>query len=237
MAQESRAFSFSWLGHATFVFRTPGGKRILLDPWLTGNPSTPESARKIGDLDLMLITHGHSDHTGDAVSIGRSSGAQVVAPYELSAWLQQKGLKNVISMNPGGTLRIHGLAITMVPAQHSSSVEEDGRAVYMGVATGYVIRFEDGLTVYFAGDTSVFGDMKLIGEMYQPTIGFLPIGDLYTMGPEQASVACDLLGIRQVVPMHYGTFPALTGTPARLRELVASRGIDVIELRPGESTE
>jgi L-ascorbate metabolism protein UlaG (beta-lactamase superfamily) len=123
--------------------------------------------------------------------------------------------------------------VTMVPAQHSSSVEDDGRVVYAGVATGYIIKLEDGRTVYYAGDTSVFGDMKLIAEMYRPTIGFLPIGDLFTMGPEQAAVACDLLGIRQVVPMHFGTFPALTGTPARLRELVASRGIEVIELKPG----
>jgi L-ascorbate metabolism protein UlaG (beta-lactamase superfamily) len=230
-------FTFQWLGHATFVFRTPGGKRILLDPWLTGNPSRPESAKAPEQLDLMLITHGHGDHTADAVSIGRSSGAHVVAPYELSVWLQQKGLKNVTGMNPGGTLNVQGLSITMVPANHSSSVEDDGRILYMGVATGYILRLEDGLTVYFAGDTSVFGDMKLIGEMYRPQIGFLPIGDLFTMGPEQASVACDLLGIKQVVPMHYGTFPALTGTPARLRELVGSRGIDVLQLKPGESSE
>jgi L-ascorbate metabolism protein UlaG (beta-lactamase superfamily) len=229
-------FSFTWLGHATFLFRTPGGKHVLLDPWVTGNPSTPEFARTVGDVDLMLITHGHSDHTGDAVRIGRATGAQVVAPYELSVWLQQKGLKNVIGMNPGGTLPLMGLSITMVQAHHSSSLEEDGRIIYMGVAAGYVITLENGLTVYFAGDTAAFGDMKLIGDMYHPRIGFLPIGDLYTMGPEQAAVACGLLGIRQVVPMHYGTFPALTGTPARLRELLAGRDVEVLELRPGESS-
>lgn len=236
MATDAKTFSFTWLGHATFLFRTPGGKRVLLDPWVTGNPATPDSAKKIGDVDLILVTHGHGDHAGDAVSIGRATGAQVVAPYELSLWLQQKGLKNVIGMNPGGTLHLLGLSVTMVQAHHSSSVEEDGRIIYTGVATGYVIKLEDGVTVYYAGDTAVFGDMKLIGDMYRPTIGFLPIGDLYTMGPEQASVACDLLGIKHVVPMHYGTFPALAGTPARLRELVASRGIEVIELKPGETT-
>jgi L-ascorbate metabolism protein UlaG (beta-lactamase superfamily) len=229
-------FSFEWLGHATFVFRTPGGKRVLLDPWLTGNPATPKAVRKPADVDLMLITHGHGDHTGDAVSIGRSTAAQVVAPYELSVWLQQKGLKNVTGMNPGGTLHLMGLSISVVPAQHSSSVEEDGRIVYMGVAVGYVIKLEDGLTVYFAGDTAVFGDMKLIGEMYRPQIGFLPIGDLFTMGPEQAAFACGLLGLKQVVPMHYGTFPALTGTPARLRELLAGKDVEVLELKPGESS-
>ena len=135
-------------------------------------------------------------------------------PTKLSVWLQQKGLQNVTGMNPGGTLRALGLQITMVPAMHSSSVEEDGRIIYLGVATGYVITFEDGLTIYFRGRHSIFGDMRLIGEMYRPSIAFLPIGDLYTMGPEQAAKACELLGVKQVVPMHYGTFPALTGTPA-----------------------
>jgi L-ascorbate metabolism protein UlaG (beta-lactamase superfamily) len=229
-------FSYKWLGHATFLFTTPGGKRVLLDPWITGNPVTPEAAKKVGDIDLILLSHGHSDHTGDAVSLGRSTGAQVVAPYELSLWLQQKGLKNVTGMNPGGTLRMLGLEITMVQAHHSSSVEEDGRLVYLGVASGYVLKLEDGLTVYFAGDTAVFGDMKLIGDMYHPQIGFLPIGDLYTMGPEQAAVACGLLGIKQIVPMHFGTFPALTGTPARLRELLAGKDVEVLELKPGQSS-
>jgi L-ascorbate metabolism protein UlaG (beta-lactamase superfamily) len=227
--------SITWFGHATFLLRSPGGKRILFDPWVTGNPSAPESARKIGALDLILITHGHSDHTGDAVSIGRSSGAHVVAPYETSVWLQKKGLQNVTGMNPGGTLEALGLSITMVPACHSSSVEEDGTIVYLGVATGYVVTFENGLTIYYAGDTSIFGDMRLIGEMYAPRMAFLPIGDLYTMGPEQAAKACELLGVKQVVPMHYGTFPALTGTPATLRRLVAPRGVEVLELTPGQT--
>jgi L-ascorbate metabolism protein UlaG (beta-lactamase superfamily) len=229
------ALSITWLGHATFLLQSPGGKKILFDPWVTGNPTSPESAKKLGQLDLILITHGHSDHTGDAVSIGRSSGAQIVAPYEVSVWLQQKGLKSVTGMNPGGTLKVLGLQVTMVPAMHSSSVEEDGRIIYLGVATGYVITFEDGLTIYYSGDTSIFGDMRLIGEMYRPSIAFLPIGDLYTMGPEQAAKACDLLGVKQVVPMHYGTFPALTGTPERLRELVTPRGVQVLELKPGET--
>ena len=235
MTARSGPLSYTWLGHATFLLVSPGGKRILFDPWVTGNPSSPESAKKLGALDLMLITHGHSDHTGDAVAIARSSSAQVVAPFELSEWLQQKGLKNVIGMNPGGTLNVHGLSITMVTAVHSSSVEEDGKTIYLGVATGYVVRLEDGLTIYFAGDTAVFGDMRLIAEMYAPSIAFLPIGDLYTMGPEQAAKACELLNVKQVVPMHYGTFPALTGTPEKLRELVTPKGVQVMELKPGET--
>jgi L-ascorbate metabolism protein UlaG (beta-lactamase superfamily) len=227
--------SFTWLGHATFLFRSPGGKRIIVDPWLTTNPACPESARKVGELDLMLLTHGHDDHIGDAVTVARETGTRVVAPYELSVWLQQKGLQNVTGMNPGGTLAVLGMSITMVPACHSSSIVDDGRIVYLGLATGYIIRFENGLTVYFAGDTSIFGDMRLIGEIYRPEIAFLPIGDLYTMGPEQAARACGLLGVKQVVPMHYGTFPALTGTPAQLRPLVEPRGVQVLELKPGET--
>jgi L-ascorbate metabolism protein UlaG (beta-lactamase superfamily) len=229
------SLSITWLGHATFLLQSPGGKKIVLDPWVTGNPMAPQSAKHLGALDLMLITHGHSDHTGDAVSIARSSGAQVVAPYEVAVWLGGKGLQKVTGMNPGGTLKALGLSITMVPAMHSSSVEEDGRIVYLGVATGYVVTFEDGLTVYYSGDTSIFGDMRLIGEMYKPQIAFLCIGDLYTMGPEQAAKASEMLGVKQIVPMHYGTFPALTGTPARLRELVAPRGVQVLELKPGET--
>ena len=167
--------------------------------------------------------------------LARSSGAQVVAPYEVSVWLGSKGLKKVTGMNPGGTLNALGLSITMVPAVHSSSIEEDGKIIYLGVATGYVVKFEDGLTIYFAGDTDVFGDMRLIGEMYKPTIAFLPIGDHFTMGPVQAAKACELLGVKQVVPMHYGTFPALTGTPDALRKLVEPKGVQVLELTPGET--
>ncbi len=231
----SSSLSFTWLGHGTFLFRSPGGKRLLVDPWLTTNPACPQAAQQISELDLLLLTHGHSDHTGDAVAVGRATGAHAIAPYELAVWLEQKGVQHVTGMNPGGTLSIDGLSITMVPAVHSSSVVEDGRTLYTGIATGFVIRFEDGLTVYFAGDTALFGDMRLLGELYQPLIAFLPIGDLYTMGPEQAAKACELLGVKRVVPMHYGTFPALTGTPARLRELVEPKGVQVLELKPGET--
>jgi L-ascorbate metabolism protein UlaG (beta-lactamase superfamily) len=226
--------SYTWLGHATFLVTTPGGKKVLFDPWVTGNPKSPESAKKIGHVDLILVTHGHSDHTGDVVPIARDSGAQVVAPYELSLYFQKKGLQNVTGMNPGGTLQALGLSITMVQAFHSSSVDDGDTPVYAGVATGYVVKFENGTTVYFAGDTALFGDMRLIAELYRPQIAFLPIGDFYTMGPEQAAKAVELLGVKQVVPMHYGTFPALTGTPAKLRELLGGRA-EVIELQPGET--
>jgi L-ascorbate metabolism protein UlaG (beta-lactamase superfamily) len=227
--------SFTWLGHATFLFRSPGGKQILVDPWIETNPSCPASAKKIRDLDLILVTHGHSDHTSDVVPIARETRARVIAPYELGLWFEQKGLRYVTGMNPGGSLEALGRSVTMTSAVHSSSIVEDGRTAYLGVASGYVVRFENELTIYFAGDTSVFGDMRLIAELYRPTIAFLPIGDVYTMGPEQAAKACELLGVKQVVPMHYGTFPALTGTPAKLRELVEPNGVHVLDLKPGET--
>jgi len=183
----------------------------------------------------MLLTHGHDDHTADAVAVARATGSRVIAPHELATWLQRQGLRAVTAMNLGGRIDAAGLSITMVPAVHSSSVEEDGRVIYAGHPCGYVIGFEDGVTIYFAGDTALFGDMRLIAELYHPTIAFLPIGDTYTMGPVQAAKACELLGVRQVVPMHYGTFPALTGTPDHLRHLVAPLGVQVLELTPGET--
>ena len=228
-------FSFTFLGHSTFLFRTTTGKRVLVDPWLETNPACPPDLRRVRELDLMLLTHGHRDHTADAVGVARATGAQVIAPYELAVWLEEKGLKRLTAMNPGGSISTLGLEISMVPAVHSSSIEEETPPRYGGVASGYVIRFEHGLTIYFAGDTALFGDMRLIGQIYQPSMAFLPIGDVYTMGPEQAVIACKLLGVKDVVPMHFGTFPELTGTPARLKELVSATGVNVIEVRPGES--
>lgn len=231
-----RRLSITWLGHSTFLLQSPGGVRLLFDPWLGSNPACPPDKRRIDALHLVLITHGHSDHGEDAVAVGRATGATVVASPELAGWLEQKGLRNLKPMNIGGRLIVHGLAVTMVQAVHSSSAVEDGRVVYLGPATGYVVRFEDGQTIYFAGDTALFGDMRLIGDIHKPDTAFLPIGDRYTMGPEDAARACEWLGVRTVVPMHYGTFPELTGTPARLRELVEPRGIRVLELRPGETS-
>jgi L-ascorbate metabolism protein UlaG (beta-lactamase superfamily) len=229
------SLSFTWLGHSTFLLRSPGGKRILIEPFVASNPSCPESAKKLGALDLILITHGHSDHAGDAASIARATGAHVIANYEICLWLESKGIQNTAPMGHGGTQMVGDLSITMVNAVHGSSAIDDGRVVYLGHPAGYVIRCEDGLTIYFAGDTDLFGDMRLIGEIYRPTIAFLPIGDRFTMGPAGAARAVDLLGVRQVVPMHYGTFPFLTGTPAAFRALVEPKGVEVLELKPGET--
>jgi L-ascorbate metabolism protein UlaG (beta-lactamase superfamily) len=227
--------SITWLGHATFIIVTPGGKTIVTDPGLEGNPKCPPDRKKIEKADVILLSHGHSDHSGDVVSVARATNAPVVTVNEIAIWLQQKGLKNVIGMNIGGTVTVAGLEISMTPAVHTSSVMEEDHILCLGDPAGFVVRLEDRRAFYFAGDTALFGDMKLIADLYAPEIAFLPIGDHYTMGPEAAAKACTFLLIRQVVPMHYGTFPVLTGTPERLKELVNPMGIDVLMLKPGET--
>jgi L-ascorbate metabolism protein UlaG (beta-lactamase superfamily) len=155
----------------------------------------------------------------------------------LATYFQGKGLKDTIGINMGGTVDVKGLKITLVPAVHSSGVVEDGRTLYLGEPGGFVIRLEDGRSIYFAGDTALFGDMRLIRELYAPEIAFLPIGDHFTMGPAAAARAVEMLGVRQVVPMHYGTFPVLTGTPEDFKKLVEPRGVDVLVLEPGETAQ
>ena len=228
--------SITWFGHATFLLRTPGGKRVLLDPWFTGNPSCPDALKKPPKADLILASHGHFDHIEDLLLCARDSGAPVVGIFELCDWLERKGIQNTSPMNKGGSQTIAGLRVTMTDARHSSGFVDNGQMVYMGEAAGYVLRLEDGRAIYFAGDTSLFGDMRLIGEMYKPEIAFLPIGDRFTMDPAAAAKACEFLGVRQVVPMHWGTFPLLTGTPAELKKLVP-RGVEVLELQPGQTAD
>ena len=193
--------------------------------------------KKPPKVDLILASHGHFDHIEDLVACARESGAPVVGMFELCDWLTRKGLANTSPMNKGGSQEIGGVRVTMTDARHSSGYFEDGQMVYMGEPAGYVVRLEDGMSIYFAGDTCLFGDMRLIGELYAPTIAFLPIGDRFTMDPAQAARAADLLGVKQIVPMHWGTFPLLTGTPDALRALVEPRGIQVLELTPGETSE
>lgn len=227
----------TWFGHSTFLVQAPGGTRVLFDPWFAGNPACPDSMKKPPRPDLVLVSHGHADHMGDLVAVARDSGATIVAVFELCEWLRRKGIAGVAPMNIGGSQQIAGLSITMTDARHSSGYADDGGMVYMGAPAGYVVRFAEGTTIYYAGDTALFGDMRLIGEMHRPDIAFLPIGDRFTMGPAGAARACELLGVRQAVPMHWGTFPLLTGTPAEFRKLVEPRGVQVLELRPGETSE
>jgi L-ascorbate metabolism protein UlaG (beta-lactamase superfamily) len=228
--------AITWLGHSTFIIRTPGGKRVIFDPWLTGNPSCPDSMKKPPKVDLILVSHGHFDHMEDLVSVARESGAPVVSSFELCDWLGRKGISTVSPMNKGGSQGIAGLRVTMTDARHSSGYVDNGQMVYMGEPAGYVVRLEDGMVIYYSGDTSLFGDMRLIGEMYKPEIAVLPIGDRFTMDPAAAAKACEFLGVKQVVPIHWGTFPLLTGTPEALRKHVP-RGVQILELKPGETSE
>ena len=225
--------AITWLGHSSFRLRTPGGKEVLIDPWFTGNPAFPESARP-KTADLILISHGHADHFTDAEAMARATGATVVAMWEITSYLGAKGIKTVEPMNKGGSITTKGLRITMTDARHSSSFD-DGGIVYLGEAAGFVVKLENGQSIYFAGDTALFGDMKLIGELYQPDIAFLPIGDRFTMGPDTAAIAAKWLGVKQVVPMHHSTFPLLSGTPEQLEQHLAGSGIDVLKLKPGET--
>ncbi|MGE0043995.1 MAG: metal-dependent hydrolase [Vicinamibacterales bacterium] len=230
-----QTLAITWLGHSAFRLRTPGGKEVLFDPWYTGNPSFPAHARP-ATADLILVSHGHSDHVTDAAQMAKATGATVVGIFEVVSWLGGKGVQAVEAMNKGGTIEVQGLRITMTEAIHSSSFDDNG-IVYLGEPAGFVVRLENGQVIYFAGDTALFSDMKLIGELYKPDIAFLPIGDRFTMGPDTAAMAARWLGVKQVVPMHWGTFPLLTGTPDQLEAHLAGSGIEVLRLAPGETAE
>jgi len=226
---------FTWLGHGTVRWDLPGGEVVLVDPFLEGNPVCPPGARRFERLDLILVTHAHGDHMADVVALARAHRARVVAQYDFCEWLALQGVENTAGMNLGGTQEALGLRITQVRADHSSGFVHEGRMVYGGLATGYVVRAPDGFCFYHAGDTALFGDMALIGELHRPELAFLPIGDHYTMDPLQAAHACRLLGVSRVVPMHWGTFPPLVGRPAHLSRALADLGLatEMVELEPG----
>ncbi|HSP74228.1 MAG TPA: metal-dependent hydrolase [Gaiellaceae bacterium] len=226
--------SLTWLGHASFRIDTPGGKRIYVDPFLSGNPKCPESEQKPERIDIIAITHGHGDHVGDAVQLAKKFGPEIVCMVELKSWLGRQGapVGELPGINKGGSQEIDGIRFTLTNAFHSSSADD---GTYLGEPCGIVVRLENGFTIYFAGDTCVFGDMQLIGRIYEPDLAVLPIGDWFTMSPKEAAVALELLGVKRCVPCHYGTFPVLTGSPDELRRLAPS--VDLHTPEPGGSVE
>jgi L-ascorbate metabolism protein UlaG (beta-lactamase superfamily) len=233
--------TITWYGHACVELRTPGGKVVLFDPWFE-NPKSPRTPESVDRCDVMLVSHGHSDHLGNALPIASRTRPVWPAIHELALWLGSvySAPDDVIGMNKGGTVEARGLQVTMTHADHSAGDWDGstGAPRYLGEPSGFVVRLEDGSKVYFAGDTTVFGDMQLIGELYAPDVAILPIGGRYTMGPREAALAVELLGVKEVVPIHHGTYPILAGTPEQLRSELAARSLDDVRvhaLEPGES--
>ena len=224
----------TWLGHGTFSFKTSEDKTVLVDPWVMNNPGCPDELKNPEQIDLILITHAHFDHIGDAVELARKHEPQTFAIFETAMWLGSKDVPNVTGMNIGGTAAAEGVGFTMVNAIHSCGITDGDQILYGGEAAGYVIRFPGGLRVYYAGDTAVFGDMRIIAELYEPDVCVLPIGDFYTMSPREAAYAVKLLGAKTVIPMHFGTFPVLTGTPDELSKLVGDQA-EIVAMKPGET--
>ena len=222
----------TWLGHASFRLDTPEGKRIYVDPFLTGNPKCPESEQEPERVDVIALTHGHGDHVGDTVELSKKFKPEIVANVELKGWLGTQGAEvgEIPGSNKGGTVEAGGAKFTLVNAFHSSGSHD---LDYLGEAAGLVVTLGNGTSIYFAGDTCVFGDMQLIARIYSPDVAVLPIGGHFTMDPREAGVALELLGTKRCIPCHYGTFPILAGTPDELRE--HAPGVDVIGVEPGET--
>jgi L-ascorbate metabolism protein UlaG (beta-lactamase superfamily) len=237
-----RGTTFTWYGHSCVEVTTPGGRTILIDPWFA-NPKSPRAAETVDACDILLVTHGHFDHfDASVVEIARRTGAAWPAIHELSLYAGPRcegSAVEVVGMNKGGTVELRGVRVTMVRADHSAGdLQGEELPVYLGEPVGFVVEVENGFRFYVAGDTAVFGDMRLIRDLHAPEMALLPIGGHFTMGPREAALAVELLGVRHVLPVHWGTFPILTGTPAALREELAARGVEgvtVHEVEPGGS--
>jgi len=228
-----KGIKLTWLGHAAFRIDTPEGNRLYVDPWIGGNPKCPQSEKNVQRADVLICTHGHFDHIADAVDVAKKHDSVAVGIFELCGWLEKKGVKQTSPMNKGGTQTVADVKITMVHAVHSCGIQDGAQIVYGGEACGYVLEFSNGVKLYNAGDTNVFSDMAIIRDLYAPKICMLPIGDRFTMSPREAAYACKLLQPETVIPMHFGTFPLLTGKPSELQALVPE--VKVVELKPGQT--
>lgn len=229
----SNATRVTWLGHSTMLIQTAKGTNILIDPFIGGNPSYPKSFSLPSKIQYILLTHGHGDHIADAVPIATKHGSTVVAIYELAAYIGSKGVASTIGMNLGGTVQLNDVAATMVEAKHSSAAQDEHGTHDVGVAAGFVLTVDGGTVLYHSGDTAVFGDMALIRELYQPKVIMIPIGGHFTMGPREAALAVRLLGPEVVLPMHFGTFPPLKGTPDQLKGMIDA-SVKVVDWKPGQ---
>jgi L-ascorbate metabolism protein UlaG (beta-lactamase superfamily) len=227
----------TYFGHSTFSLTTPSGQVALIDPFLTGNPVCPESLKKVPRLDVIFLSHAHSDHSADLLALAKQHKPKIVAIFETCLWVGSKGFeKETMPMGKGGTQQVGEFQVTMTHAFHSNSIHDGDKVIPAGEPAGLVIRMPGGFTIYHAGDTALFSDMKLIGELYKPDLAMLPIGDHFTMGPRDAAYAIRFLGVKHVIPMHYATFPFLTGTPEALRSDAKDiAGLKIHALKPGES--
>ncbi len=233
---DTKGSKITYFGHATFSLTTPSGQVALIDPFVMHNPVCPEKLKKFSRLDVIFLSHAHGDHFADLIELAKQHGAKVFAIFETAEWLHGKGVDKVHPMGKGGSQKFGDFEVTYTNAFHSNSIEDGGHLIYAGEPSGLIIRMPGGFTIYHAGDTCVFGDMKLIGEIYRPDVALLPIGDNFTMGPREAAYATRLLGVKHVIPMHYGTFPVLTGTPERLKEETKDiAGLEIHVMKPGDT--
>lgn len=226
----------TYYGHSTFSLTTPSGQVALIDPWVT-NPLSPPKLHHVPRLDAIFLTHGHTDHMGDLLALAKQHKPKIVATWETYLWLESKKTgATCLPANKGGTQTVGEFTITMTNAFHSNSIDDEGQRIYGGEPGGYIVRLPGGVTLYHAGDTCLFSDMKLIAELYKPDIACLPIGDIFTMGPREAAYAIRFLGVKHVIPMHYATFPILTGTPEALRaETKEITGLEIHAMKPGDT--